>query len=273
MLVRIGRYDDAERAAHKSIEQAATIGDTATLGKAHVLLCLRACLIGEMPGAAEAARRSIELLRQTGEPYLLGMSEFYEAMVHVTTGAFDAAVACGGRAIEIGRINQDPRLQAYGQFVSGWTLANGGESGKAIEVATAAQRSAPDPTSHCYATGFLAYAFLESGDVAQALPALQAASDEVNRIGFQVWHSLFLAYLSEAQRKVGSVADAMTTAERSLEVARAYRYPLAEAWALRARGRALLASQRPDEAQVAVASAIEVFTRLGARHEVARSNG
>jgi class 3 adenylate cyclase/tetratricopeptide (TPR) repeat protein len=273
MLVRIGRYDDAERAAQKAIEQAATIGDAATMGKAHGLLCLRACIIGEMPSAAEAARRSIELLRQTSEAYWLGMSEFYEAMVHITTGAFDAAVACGGRATEIGRISQDPRPQAYGQFVSGWALANAGKSETAIEVATAAKRSAPDPTSHCYATGFLAYAYLESGDVAQALPALQAASDEVRRIGFQVWHSLFLAYLSEAQRKDGSVADALATAERSLEVARAYRYPLAEAWALRARGRALAALQQPDEAQVAVGSAIEIFTSLGALHEVARSNG
>jgi class 3 adenylate cyclase/tetratricopeptide (TPR) repeat protein len=272
MLVRLGRYDDAERAAQRAIAQAAAIGDAATMGKAHGLLCLRACLVGEMPSAAEASRRSIELLRQTSEPYWLGMSEFYEAMVLITTGAFEAAVACGSRAIEIGRIHQDPRPQAYGQFVSGWALANAGESAKAIEVATEAKRSAPDPISDCYATGFLAYAYLEAGDVAQALPALQAASDEVGRIGFQVWHSLFLAYLSEAQRKIGSVVDALATAERSLEVARAYRYPLAEAWALRARGRALAALQRPDEARVAVGSAIEIFASLGAQHEVARSN-
>jgi tetratricopeptide (TPR) repeat protein len=272
MLVRIGRYDDAERAARKAIEQAATLGDTATIGKTHGLLCLRACLIGEMPSAVEAARRSIELLRQTSETYWLGMSEFYEAMVHITTGAFEAAVACGSRATEIGRINQDPRPQAYGQFVSGWALANAGETERAIEVATAAKRSAPDPTSHCYATGFLAYAYLESGDSARALPALQAASEEVSRIGFQVWHSLFLAYLSEAQRKVGSVDDALATAERSIVVARAHHYPLAEAWALRARGRALVLLQRPDEAQAAIGSAIEIFTRLGSRHEVARSN-
>jgi tetratricopeptide (TPR) repeat protein len=273
MLVRLGRYEDAERAARMAIEQAETIGDTATIGKAYGLLCLRACMMGAMPSAAEAARRSIEVLRQTGEAYWLGMTEFYEAMVHITTGAFDAAVACGSRAIDIGRINQDPRSQAYGQFVSGWALANAGESEKAIEIATAAKRSAPDPASHSYASGFLAYAYLESGDVARALPTLQAATEEVNRVGFQAWHSLFLAYLSEAERKVGSVADALATAERGLEVARACRYPLAEAWALRARGRALAALQRPDEAQAAVGSAIEIFASLGARHEVARSDG
>jgi hypothetical protein len=56
-------------------------------------------------------------------------------------------------------------------------------------------------------------------------------------------------------------------------VARAYRYLIAEAWALRACGRTLVALQRPDEAQVAVGSAVEIFASLGARHEVARSNG
>jgi hypothetical protein len=104
------------------------------------------------------------------------------------------------------------------------------------------------------------------------LPELQSATEEVNRVGFQAWHGLFLAYLSEAERKVGAVADALATAQRSLDVARACRYPLAEAWALRARGRALAALKRPDEAKAAVGSAIEIFAGLGARHEVARSN-
>ena len=273
MLVRLGRYDEAERAARKAIEQAATTGDTATMGKAHGLLCLRALTIGAMASADEEARRSIELLRQTSEAYWLGMSEFYYAMVHITTGAFDAAAGCGSRAIEIGRLHQDPRLLAYGQFVSSWAFANAGDSEKAIDIAMAATRSAPDPTSLAYANWWLAYAWLESSDVARALAALQAASQEAGRIGYHPWHGLFLAYLSEAQRKSGTIADALTTADRGIEVARAYRYPLGEAWALRARGRALAALQRPDEAQVAVGSAIEIFTSLGARHEVARSDG
>ncbi len=117
MLVRLDRYDDAERAAQKAIEQGATVGDLATMGKAYGLLCLRALLIGAMDIAAVSARRSIELLRQTSELYWLGMSEFYEAMVNITTGAFDAAVACGGRALEIGQVSADPRLQAYGPAV------------------------------------------------------------------------------------------------------------------------------------------------------------
>jgi len=56
----------------------------------------------------------------------------------------------------------------------------------------------------------------------RALPAPRAATEEVNRVGFQAWHSLFLTYLSEAERNVGSVADALVTAERGL----ACRYPL-----------------------------------------------
>jgi class 3 adenylate cyclase/tetratricopeptide (TPR) repeat protein len=273
MLVRLARYDDAEQAARKAIEQATTSGESATLGKAYGVLCIRDCLVGAIEPAADSGLRSVELLREAGELYWLGMSEFYLGMVQITTGSFAGALKCSERAFELGERVGDTRLQAYALFLRGWAASNSGDSATGISAADAATRIAPDPTSLAYSNGFLAYAHLEAGDIDTALPALERAREEISRIGFRPFEGLFLAYLSEAQRRAGRIHDALATADHAIEASRRFRYPLGEGWAQRARGGALAALQRTSDAEPARNEAIRIFTALGARHEVSRTLG
>jgi tetratricopeptide (TPR) repeat protein len=134
----------------------------------------------------------------------------------------------------------------------------------------AALNRAPDPTSRAYSQGFLAYSFLEQGDVARALPQLEQASEEISRIGFRPFVALFLAYLSEALRAARNAERAMQAAREGIEAAKRFRYPFGEAWAHRALGRALVAAARVDEGYREIAAAAEMFQAMGSQYETDR---
>jgi class 3 adenylate cyclase/tetratricopeptide (TPR) repeat protein len=267
MAVRQARYADAALAARSAISQANAIGDRATVGKAFGLLCLQNCLTGKSAEAASYGTESIRALEEAAEPYWLAMSLFYQAMVDVQVGARGPALDLGMRVVNIGRDLADPRLQAYGLFVRGWTMADH-EDPVAVVECQAAVSCAPDPTSLAYATGFLAFALLQTGRISESLGVFDAAVDSIRSIGFRPFQSLFLAYQAEAQRRGGDADAALASASLSLEAAATWPYPLGEAWGWRALGRAQAALGETAMAQEAEAKAHAIFSRLGATHEL-----
>jgi class 3 adenylate cyclase/tetratricopeptide (TPR) repeat protein len=270
MYVRRARYEDAKLVCLAAIDQAAAVDDAATRGKALGVLCLRACLRGESRESEAAGRQSIVFLEERGETYWLAMSRFYLGMLYVQTGECEAACREGTLVIDKGRNLGDPRLQSYGLFLRGWALADASNAG-AIGEAERAVIMAPDPTSRAYTTGFLAYAYLRTGDLAEAIKRLQEAVISVERIGFRPFESLFLAYLAEAQRLLGDAAAAKRSAERAIKAAEAWAYPLGEAWARRALGRIADGAGPAADREASLQSAERIFQAIDARHELGRT--
>jgi class 3 adenylate cyclase/tetratricopeptide (TPR) repeat protein len=270
MLVRLPRYDDAEHVAKLAIAQAESHGDTVTTGKAYGVVCLLRCLLGHADAAAAAGVRSVELLQHAEQPYWLGMSEFYQGMVEITRGNAPAAIGCADRALQVANRTEDARLIAYALFLRGWARSMSGDAVEGTSDCAAALNGAPDPTSRAYSRGFLAYSYLEQGDIARALPQLEQASEEIARIGFRPFECLFLAYLSEGLRGARDFERATRVAEEGIEAAKRFRYPLGEAWARRALGRALVAAARVDEGHREIATAAQMFQSLGSQYEADR---
>ena len=272
MLVRLARYDDAEQLAMLSIEQAERRGDPVTSGKANGVLCLLRCLLGEPDAAASAGLRSLALLRDGDQPYWLGMSEFYQGMVEITRGDAPSAIACAGRALDLGLSIEEARLIAYALFLRGWARSMSGDAVAGAVDCTAALDRAPDPTSRAYSGGFLAYSYLEQGDIVRAVPHLERANEEMSRIGFRPFEGLFLAYLSEALRAAGEIERAIRVARAGIEAAVKFHYPLGEAWAHRALGRWLALAGHATEAQSEIDAAIAMFHAIGSHHEARRTS-
>ena len=271
MLVRHARYEEAEAAARSAIKQASVVEDKSTLGRAHGVLSIIKCMIGDAEAADEAGRRSIELLRETGELYWLGMSEFYQGMVEITVGNFGPAVEHGSRAFENAERLADNRLKCYAKFLRAWALSSGGDVLAGVAEAEEAVQLAPDPTSRAYAAGFRAYSYLRADDP-RALQALEDSQKEIATIGFRPFEGLFLAYLAEAQTGAGLTELALSTAELGIEAARRFNYPLGEGWARRAWAHAAAAEGRLADADAAAEEAKRVFTRIGARFEADRTS-
>ncbi len=145
-----------------------------------------------------------------------------------------------------------PRLQSYGLFLRGWALADANDAG-AVGKAENGVAMAPNLTGRCYTSGFLAYAHLRAGNLHEAARQLEEA------------------VLGRAQRLLGDVATARQSAERAVEVAEKWSYPLGEAWARRSLGRI----ESADAAGVdegSLQSAERIFQAIGARHELARAS-
>ncbi|MEO5882774.1 MAG: AAA family ATPase [Caldimonas sp.] len=270
MFVRRARYDDAEVVSLAAIDQAKSVDDDATRGKALGVLCFRSCLRGESNESEVAGRRSIELLEAKGESYWLAMSRFYLGMLYVQTGECEAACREGSLVIEAGRALGDPRLQSYGLFLRSWALADANDA-DAVSEAESAVAMAPDPTSRCYSSCFLAYAHLRAGHLHEAMRRLEEAVASIEQIGFRPFESLFLAYLAEAQRLLGDVASARQSAERAIKVAERWSYPLGEAWARRSLGR-IESDDAAGADEGLLQSAERIFQAIGARHELARAS-
>jgi class 3 adenylate cyclase/tetratricopeptide (TPR) repeat protein len=264
MYVRRTRYEDAERAATTAISQAQRIDDSVTRGKALGVLCLRGCLRGDSQSAEVAGKSSLDLLQKEGPSYWLSMTRFYMGMLQIQTGRLEEAAQEGLRVVDIGKALGDPRLQCYGAFLRSWALADA-QDVSAVAQAERAVALAPDPTSLAYASGFLGYAMLRAGQTREAREELQRAVVAIAQIGFRPFESLFLAYLSEAERELGEVDRARSTAQRAIEVAETWSYPLGEAWARRALARA--ETQHADGAPDLAGAAQEIFRRIGAVHE------
>jgi len=264
MYVRRTRYEDAERAATVAISQAERIDDSLTMGKALGVLCLRGCLRGDSAASEVSGQSSLDLLQREGPSYWLSMTRFYMGMLQIQTGRLQEAAQEGLRVLDIGKALGDPRLQCYGAFLRSWALADAGDA-SAVNQAERAVALAPDPTSLAYATGFLGYAKLRSGQTGEAREELQRAVEAIAQIGFRPFESLFLAYLSEAERELGEIDRARSTAARAIEVAGTWSYPLGEAWARRALARAEV---RSTDSAEAAAAAQAIFRQIGALHEM-----
>jgi hypothetical protein len=101
------------------------------------------------------------------------MTRFYMGMLQIQTGRLQEAAQEGLRVLDIGKALGDPRLQCYGAFLRSWALADAADA-SAVNQAERAVALAPDPTSLAYATGFLGYARLRSGQTQRLVRSCSA---------------------------------------------------------------------------------------------------
>jgi len=95
----------------------------------------------------------------------------------------------------------------------------------------------------------LGYAYALSGHVAEALPLLEQALEEVERSGFLYEQALHVAWLSEAYLLAGRREEVREGAARALALARAQQERGHEAWALRLLGE-IAARREPPEVEL-----------------------
>ena len=271
ILLRLARYDEAAYAAETSIAQAELLGDSATAGKAYGALCCHGALIADAKAGHQAGLRSVKLLGELDETYWLGMTHFYQGLIDIALGRFDTTVAFGNECVRLGEECVDARLQTYGMFLAGWALANSGAHREGTSRCESAVQRAPDPSSQAYASAFLAYTHLESGDYDKALPSLTEAVHGMRLVGFRPFYGFFSAMLAEAERMAGRLPVAAAIADQALLETRDFRYPLGLGWVQRVQAKVVW-DQRGEQAVPKLKCALETFTKSGAMFEASRTH-
>ncbi len=271
MLTRVARYDDALTVAERALGIATAAGQKNVEGKTNGLLCFWHLAKGDLDESRRLGGLSIEALETCGDALWLGMSHFYRGMTEMQGGRFDRAIAFGDRVIEIGAELGEPRLESYGLFLRGWSLANAGEHGIAVDACQQAQDLAPDPTCKIYASMCLGYALAEQGSLSEGIELLQDANEGLRVIGFRPFTSLFQGYLAEALVAAGSLDEATQVAKDGLEANKNSPYALGAGWTARAHGKVLCAIE-DDSGKSALEKSVSLFETAGAHFEVGRTH-
>jgi transcriptional regulator with AAA-type ATPase domain/tetratricopeptide (TPR) repeat protein len=266
----LGDRERTIQSAERAIAEAQRCGDTTTRGKAHYVLAQEAPLSGR---AAEGIRHALEALaclERTGRAWWIGQAHWVVGLNHAQLGELDAALEAETRARTIAETVGDRQLQASALSALGIVHAVLGRAEAGIEACEQGLAVAPDPLTHAVVLGWLGFTFVEQGDAARAIPALETAVQQHGVFRFPQFQGWFTAFLADAYRLDGRREQALASAHEALEITRAARSPYGVGLALRALGRVQLATGALSKAVATLHEAVATFEAIQARYDVAR---
>jgi len=267
----LGNHEQTGASIRRAVELARACDDTGTLGKAHFMLAYEDYWSGQPVQGVAHGREAISLLERTDERWWLGMAQWVVALNCIPLGDFEAGRDATERANAVGEEIGDLRLQNYAAWTRGWIEATRGEWELGLDACRRALDRSQDPVNTAYSIGQMGYAYLEGGDVAQAIPLLNKAIDLWTRFHVRQTAARFMASLSEAYLATGQLELAGRLARDSLEISRGVKFLYVVGLAHRAAGKVAHARGDLSGAGREFEEAFETFRTMGARFELART--
>jgi tetratricopeptide (TPR) repeat protein len=250
---------------------AARCEDNATRGRIHYVLAQHGAMSGRPRDGLEHGRQAIAILERTAERWLIGPAHWTVGLNHAVLGEFDAALAAEARATALGAEVGDPQVLGSAAWASGLVYALRGESERAIRSCEEGLALSPDPLNSAAALGWLGYAWLECGDLGQAIPRLEEAVQQHAQFGFRQAQAWFSVFLAEAHRRAHRLETALELASQGLELARLSGTVLGVGWAERILGHIAQARGALADAEEHLEEALRTFTATEASFELART--
>jgi tetratricopeptide (TPR) repeat protein len=199
------------------------------------------------------------------------MAHWLLGLNHFLLGEFGPGLVAEAHVELIGEAMGDPRLRGFAAWTSGWIYATRGDAEEGIKQCQAALAYAADPLNATAALGQLGYAYLESGDLAQAISLLEQAVQQVDRFRLRQLAGRFKTLLSEAYLLKGDLAKARELAIEGLAMTQEIKHAYVVGLAQRGLGRIDRASGAFVEAEHHLHEALQTFASIQAQFEVGRT--
>ena len=267
----LGHHDRATQSAQRALEPATRCADNATLGRTYYLLAMEAMWTGHYQQGVAYGHQAIACLEQARDQRWLGQAYWITGANQMFRGEFAQALEAESQAQVIGEAMSSRRLQSYAAWTTGLTYTLMGVWEEGIGQCQRAAELAPDPFCTTEALGFLGYAYLEKGDAQAALSALEQAAQRMQRFGFRRLESWFTVWWGEAHRLGSQFDRARELVLQGLDIAIEVKFWLVVGWAQRALGHITLARGAYGEAATHLQEALDTFSTLQARAEIART--
>jgi tetratricopeptide (TPR) repeat protein len=129
----------------------------------------------------------------------------------------------------------------------------------------------PDPLNTALALGWLGFAWLERGDLGQAVSRLEEALRLLDQFRFRQPQAWFSTFLAEAHRQALRLETALELASHALELARSTGSTVGIGWAERALGNIAQARGALGDAHDHLQEALRAFEGAEASFEIART--
>jgi tetratricopeptide (TPR) repeat protein len=245
--------------------------DDATRGRIHYVLAQLAAMLGRPRDGLEHGRKAVVLLERTGQAWWIGPAHWALGLNHALLGEFDAAIAAEARATALGTEVGDPQVASSAAWASGVVHVCRGDWDTAILSCEEALALSPDPLNTAMALSWLGLAWLEKGEVGQAVPRLEEALRLHLQFGFRQAQPWFSAFLAEAHRRAHRLETALELASQAVELARTTGTQPGIGWAERTLGRIAQDRGALGDAEDHLQEALRAFEAVEAAFEVART--
>jgi tetratricopeptide (TPR) repeat protein len=259
-------------AARRAIAEAERCGDRATMGGAWGVLAVACALSGQAAPGIDAARRAIGLLEETDNRWSLSYACWALGLCCSQTGRFAEALSAQQRALTIAKAIGDSALEASATWAKGIVRAAMGEWDEGIAGCLRAVEVARDVLYKTIATAFLGFAYMEKGDAAEAIAALEQTIPLFQRFRLRGYEGWFTAFLAEAHRLAGHLERAEALAGAAQRIATEASFPLGVGWAQLSLGRTAAARGDHGAAAARLDEALATFTAARSRYECARAH-
>lgn len=230
---------------------------------------------GDYATAIVRAERTLFLGRQLRRPDIMILATWFLAKARCCTGDFGGALALLEEAYQLCDRIGDRAWKSRMLNTLGWCFAEIGVTDQAREFnlrGGALARQVGDPEILANADINLAANHLALGEPDRALALLEPLEETLARPGdpWMRWrYALHVRHVRGAIELAAGAPDrTLAQAELELEGARRYRAPKVEARALTARGAALLALERRDDAAASLREAAAIAERIGYRRGI-----
>ena len=266
----LGDQESAASHARQAITASRQAGDTRTEGRAWYVLSRDAFWSGRFSEGIEHGRRAVALLERSADRWWKGQAYWVAGFHHYVLGQFEEAFGMMGKADAIWKALQDPRLDP--SWSTGYFHASLGDWELGITECKGGLERARDPLNTAAALGFLGYAYLEKGEIQDAIEALEESVERLRQAGMLQLFGWFSAFLAEARLLAGRpAAEARELAVQALAVTESSNFRYGTGLAQRALGRVAFAAGEHSEAEIRLGEALESFRAIQAPFEVGRT--
>jgi class 3 adenylate cyclase/tetratricopeptide (TPR) repeat protein len=265
----LGNQEEAAKNARLAIEEARQCGDAGTEGKACYVLSRDAFWAGRFSEGIRQGLQAVALLERSEDRWWQGQAFWVAGFHQYVLGRFAEAFEAMSRAEDIWKALADPRLDP--SWSTGYFYASLGNWEAGIEACQGGLSRAQDPLNTAAAMGFLGYAWLEKGDLPQAIEVLEESIGRMEQIGMRQLQGWFSVFLADAYLRASRLADATEAAREALEVTGESRFRYGAGLAQRVRGRIARLQGRHKEAEDRLREALDGFLSLEVPFEVAQT--
>ena len=263
--------DQVVHHARKAIDEAQQCGDRSTLGKAHYALSLKAYWSSELLAGLEHGQQAVALLQEVGDqPEWVALPEFVLGLIHAALGHFEPALEAEAHVLAIAHDLDEPRLQSFASYTIGWLYAIQGDGDNGLDICQRAVECAPDPLSKALSMASMGHVYLLRNEPDRAIPVLEQAIEQFDRMRLRQTQGPVLITLGEAQYAAGELDQAEHTVAQGQEICREAHKPHGEGHAQRVLGQIALSRDRLVEAERHLQHALRLFTGMHARYDIAR---
>jgi transcriptional regulator with AAA-type ATPase domain/tetratricopeptide (TPR) repeat protein len=267
---QLGRHDETRRTARLALETADRCGDRPTTGRTHWVLSMQAYWAGQFRQGLDHGRQGIAALDGTDDLLFLGHAWWGVGINAIALGRFREALAAVRQIQSLADTIGDPALQCYAGWTEGWVHALRGDGDSGIAACERAVRVAPTLLRAAIARMYLGLGHLTHDDD-EAVTVLRQAVQELQELRIPTLEAWATGYLAEAHLARHDTRAARELALRAEAAARALGFGYGLGVALRALGCVDHTTGALDEALARHTAALEIFTRIDAAYEVART--